>query len=92
MIVPEEHGGLGLGAVELVVIQEEMGYALAPSPFLSSVCAALLLVAARDRRAARALAAGRWLSGEARGTRRRVGRAGRAGRRTTPRSSASAER
>jgi alkylation response protein AidB-like acyl-CoA dehydrogenase len=46
VIVPETDGGLGLGAVELVVIQEEMGYALAPSPFLSSVCAALLLVAA----------------------------------------------
>jgi alkylation response protein AidB-like acyl-CoA dehydrogenase len=46
VIVPEDDGGLGLGAVELVVIQEEMGYALAPSPFFSSVCAALLLVAA----------------------------------------------
>ncbi|HWE31933.1 MAG TPA: acyl-CoA dehydrogenase family protein [Solirubrobacteraceae bacterium] len=46
VIVPEEHGGLGLGAVELVVIQEEMGYALAPSPLLSSVSAALLLTAA----------------------------------------------
>jgi alkylation response protein AidB-like acyl-CoA dehydrogenase len=46
VLVPEADGGLGLGAVELVVIQEEMGYALAPSPLLSSVSAALLLVAA----------------------------------------------
>ena len=46
VIVPEDDGGLGLGAVELVVIQEEMGYALVPSPFFSSICATLLLVAA----------------------------------------------
>ena len=46
VIVPEERDGLGLGAVELVVIAEEMGYALAPSPWFSTTCAALLLVAA----------------------------------------------
>jgi alkylation response protein AidB-like acyl-CoA dehydrogenase len=67
VIVPEEHGGLGLGAVELVVIQEEMGYALAPSPFFSSICAALLLVAAGTEEQRQ-----RWLgplaSGELRGT------------------------
>jgi alkylation response protein AidB-like acyl-CoA dehydrogenase len=58
VIVPESDGGLGLGAVELVVIQEEMGYALAPSPLLSSVSAALLLVAAgTDEQRAR------WLPG-----------------------------
>ncbi len=58
VIVPEADGGLGLGAVELVVIQEEMGYALAPSPLLSSVSAALLLVAAgTDEQRAR------WLPG-----------------------------
>jgi alkylation response protein AidB-like acyl-CoA dehydrogenase len=67
VIVPEEHGGLGLGAVELVVIAEEIGYALAPSPLHSSVCAALVLVAAgtAEQRA-------RWLeplaSGELRGS------------------------
>jgi alkylation response protein AidB-like acyl-CoA dehydrogenase len=67
VIVPEERGGLGLGTVELVVIAEEMGYALAPSPWFSTTCAALMLQAAgteeqRDR----------WLGpvaqGEARGT------------------------
>jgi alkylation response protein AidB-like acyl-CoA dehydrogenase len=46
VIVPEERDGLGLGAVELVVIAEEMGYALAPSPWFSTTCAALLLSAA----------------------------------------------
>lgn len=46
VIVPEEDGGLGLGAIELLVIQEELGYALAPSPLFSTVAAALLLVAA----------------------------------------------
>jgi alkylation response protein AidB-like acyl-CoA dehydrogenase len=67
VIVPEEHGGLGLGVVELVVIQEEMGYALAPSPFLSSVSAALLLVAAgTDEQRSRWLPA--LASGESRGT------------------------
>jgi alkylation response protein AidB-like acyl-CoA dehydrogenase len=46
VIVPEEHGGLGLGAVELIIIEEELGYSLAPTPLLSDVAAALFLVAA----------------------------------------------
>lgn len=37
MAVPEEHGGLGLGYLELCVIAEELGRALAPVPFSSSV-------------------------------------------------------
>jgi alkylation response protein AidB-like acyl-CoA dehydrogenase len=60
--IAEENGGLGLGAVELVVLQEELGYALAPTPFLSTVAAGLLLQAAGtgEQRAQRlpALAAG----------------------------------
>ena len=43
VIIEEEHGGLGLGVVELVVIAEELGYALAPMPLLPSIWAALLL-------------------------------------------------
>jgi alkylation response protein AidB-like acyl-CoA dehydrogenase len=43
VVVGEEYGGLGLGAVELVVIAEELGYALAPTPLLPSVWAALLI-------------------------------------------------
>ena len=35
--IPEEYGGLGLGMLELCVIAEEMGRALAPVPFASSV-------------------------------------------------------
>lgn len=34
---PEEYGGQGLGFVDLTVILEEMGAALLPSPFLSSI-------------------------------------------------------
>lgn len=36
-VVPEEHGGAGLGYLELVLIAEEIGRALAPIPFSSSV-------------------------------------------------------
>ncbi len=35
--VPEEYGGTGLGYLELVLIAEELGRALAPIPFASSV-------------------------------------------------------
>jgi len=46
LAVPEEHGGQGLGTVELAVVAEELGYALAPSPLQSTWAAALLLSAA----------------------------------------------
>ena len=35
--IPEEHGGLGLGMLELCVIAEELGRAIAPVPFSSTV-------------------------------------------------------
>lgn len=35
--IPEEHGGLGLSVLELCVLAEELGRALAPVPFTSSV-------------------------------------------------------
>src|SRR2546422_11492585 len=41
--LPEEHGGQGLGVVELAAVFEEMGYALAPSPLLSNTVAGLAL-------------------------------------------------
>ena len=67
VIVAEERDGLGLGVVELVVIAEEMGYALAPSPWFSTTCAALMLAAAGTEAQRE-----RWLGplarGEARGT------------------------
>src|SRR3954452_21823598 len=41
--IAEEHGGQGLGFVELAVLLEELGYALAPSPFLGTVLAGLAI-------------------------------------------------
>jgi alkylation response protein AidB-like acyl-CoA dehydrogenase len=43
LALPEEWGGQGLGIVELSVLFEEMGYALAPSPLLSNTIAGLAL-------------------------------------------------
>ncbi len=64
--VPEEHGGQGLGVVELVILQEELGYACAPSPFISNAAAGLLISEAGSESQQAA-----WLpgiaSGEARG-------------------------
>ncbi len=37
LTIPETHGGLGLGYLELCVIAEELGRSLAPVPFSSSV-------------------------------------------------------
>ena len=41
--IPEEHGGQGLGTVELVILQEELGYACAPSPFVSNAVAGIFI-------------------------------------------------
>jgi alkylation response protein AidB-like acyl-CoA dehydrogenase len=46
IFVAEDHGGQGLGIVELVILEEELGYALAPTPFFSNACAGLVLQAA----------------------------------------------
>jgi alkylation response protein AidB-like acyl-CoA dehydrogenase len=43
LALPEEWGGQGLGVVELAVLFEEMGYALAPSPLFSNTIAGLAL-------------------------------------------------
>jgi alkylation response protein AidB-like acyl-CoA dehydrogenase len=43
LALPEEWGGQGLGVVDLAVVFEEMGYALAPSPLLSTTVAGLAL-------------------------------------------------
>ena len=67
IFVGEEHGGQELGAVELIILMEELGYALAPVPFLSNAAAGLVLqeCGTDEQRS-------RWLpgiaSGEARGT------------------------
>ena len=67
IFIDEDHGGQGLGIVELAILMEELGYALAPVPFLSNAAAGLALqLAGTDEQRER------WLpgiaSGEARGT------------------------
>jgi len=37
LVYPEEHGGSGLGFVDLTVLMEEMGRVVMPGPFLSTV-------------------------------------------------------
>lgn len=44
--VAAEHGGGGLGMVELAILLEQAGCALAPTPLLGTVCAALAIQAA----------------------------------------------
>src|ERR1044071_2765272 len=36
IIIEEEHGGMGLGLVEMAVAAEEMGRALLPGPYFST--------------------------------------------------------
>jgi len=67
IFVEERHGGQSLGQVELTIVQEELGYALAPTPFLSNIAAGLVVThAGSDEQRER------WLpgiaSGESRGT------------------------
>ena len=49
-VIPEQHGGIGLSRLELCVIAEELGRAVAPVPFSSSVYLATeaLLMAGSD--------------------------------------------
>jgi alkylation response protein AidB-like acyl-CoA dehydrogenase len=41
--LPEEHGGQGLGQIELSILCEELGRSLAPVPFLPTVMAATVI-------------------------------------------------
>ncbi len=53
--IPEEHGGLGLGRLELCVLAEEIGRAVAPIPFSSTVyffAEALMLAGSDAQKAA----------------------------------------
>jgi alkylation response protein AidB-like acyl-CoA dehydrogenase len=67
IFIGEEHGGQELGVVELAILCEELGYALAPSPFLSNAAAGLVIqhAGSDDQKS-------KWLpgiaSGEQRGT------------------------
>ncbi len=60
--IGEEHGGQGLGLVELCVLCEELGYACAATPLLGSALAALALEGAGS-----AEQQARWLGGLASG-------------------------
>ncbi len=52
--IPEAHGGLGLSVLELCVLAEEVGRALTPVPFASSVLMATEMLLASGHEAAQA--------------------------------------
>ncbi|GAA3967671.1 acyl-CoA dehydrogenase [Streptomyces marokkonensis] len=56
--LPEEAGGSGYGLVELAVVTEELGRAMAPGPFLPTTLASAVLHTAGHRAHLAALAAG----------------------------------
>ena len=62
IFMAEEHGGQELGTVELIILMEELGYALAPVPFLSNAAAGLAIQAAGSEEQKQ-----RWLPGIASG-------------------------
>jgi alkylation response protein AidB-like acyl-CoA dehydrogenase len=63
--IADEYGGQGLGVVELVILQEELGYACAPSPMISNAYAGAVIEAAgSDEQKSR------WLPGIASGEQR----------------------
>jgi alkylation response protein AidB-like acyl-CoA dehydrogenase len=65
IFIGEEHGGQELGVLELAILSEELGYALAPSPFLSNAAAGLVIQhAGSDEQKSR------WLPGIASGQER----------------------
>ena len=53
--IPEAYGGTGAGYLELCVIAEEMGRALAPVPFASSICLGAELILAAGTESQKAL-------------------------------------
>src|SRR6201996_2030544 len=64
--IPEEHGGLGLGKIELCAIAEELGRVVAPIPFASSVyftAEAVMLAGSEEQKAfvLPHLASGEWI-------------------------------
>jgi alkylation response protein AidB-like acyl-CoA dehydrogenase len=60
--ISEEHGGQGLGTIELSILCEELGRALTPVPYLASVMAACVI-----EQAGSPAACERWLPGLASG-------------------------
>jgi alkylation response protein AidB-like acyl-CoA dehydrogenase len=48
LLIPEEFGGAGLNCIDLVMIVEELGRTLAPSPFLGTLLGTLALIKGGD--------------------------------------------
>jgi alkylation response protein AidB-like acyl-CoA dehydrogenase len=68
LIFPDEHGGMGLGFVDLVVLMEEMGRAVVPGPFFSTVLLGGLAIREAGTDAQRKAWLPKISSGEARAT------------------------
>ncbi len=66
ILVPEEHGGLGLGITELAIVLEELGPALVPGPFWSAATLGVPAVALSDNSGLRS----QWLDDLSSGARR----------------------
>jgi alkylation response protein AidB-like acyl-CoA dehydrogenase len=49
ILIPEDHGGLGLGHIEAGIVLEEIGRNLSPSPFLSTAVAAVEALKLADK-------------------------------------------
>jgi alkylation response protein AidB-like acyl-CoA dehydrogenase len=68
LLVPEEHGGAGMGMVDMAVVLEELGRAVHPGPFASSAVGAASLVLGAGGEDARASLLPGLASGERVGT------------------------
>lgn len=64
LIIPEAHGGVGLGLLDAVVVAETLGYHITPGPFLSTaIMAPALLIASNQTDRLADIAAGRYRVG-----------------------------
>jgi len=68
LIFADEHGGMGLGFVDLVVLMEEMGRAVVPGPFFSTVLLGGLAIREAGTEAQKKAWLPKIASGEARAT------------------------
>src|SRR5262245_42342483 len=68
LVYPEEYGGSGLGFVDLTVLMEEMGRAVMPGPFISTILLGGLTILEAGSAAQRAAWLPRIAAGQAKGT------------------------
>jgi len=68
MCVPEAYGGLAMGLMDLAVVLEEMGRAMTPGPFFSTVCMAAEAVMAAGNDSQKAAYLSPMAMGEMKGT------------------------